>query len=70
MSVKYITDGNGKQSAVVVPLKEWVQINKKYERLKNKLKVITGIKDAINEVKEIRKQKKKGKSLSQFLDEN
>ncbi len=70
MSVKYITDGNGKQSAVIVPLKEWVQINEKNEKLKNKLKVLTGMKDAINEVKSIKKQKKKGKSLSQFLDEN
>jgi PHD/YefM family antitoxin component YafN of YafNO toxin-antitoxin module len=70
MNIQYITDEKGKQKAVIIPIKEWEEMQKEHERIKNKLAVLNGIKDALNEVKDISEGKRqKGKSLTEFLNE-
>lgn len=68
MTLNYITDTQGNQSAVVVPIEEWTKFVERYEKLKNKLNILTGIQNAIDEVNQIKAGKKKGKSLREFLD--
>ena len=70
MTLQYITNQKGKQSAVLISLDDWNKFQEKYEKLKNKLNILTGIQDALEEVKQIKTGKKKGKTLRQFLDGN
>lgn len=70
MSVQYIIDEKGKQTAVIVPIEEWRQLKEAHEKLLNKLEVLEGLQDALKEVQEIKQGKrKKGKTLGEFLNE-
>lgn len=69
LQLKYIIDQNGHQTAVVIPMNNWEKYQKEYEKLENKIKVLNGISDALDEVEEIKKGKKKGKTLREFLNE-
>ena len=69
-ALKYMIDEKGDKTSVLVPLKTWEKINQDYNKLQNKLKVLTGIKDGFNEVKEARKSGKKLQSLKDFLRES
>ena len=50
-------------------MKNREKFKKEHEKLKNKIKVLNGIADALDEVEEIKKGKKKGKTLREFLNE-
>ncbi len=70
MNVQYITNEEGKQTAVIVPIEEWKQLKAEHEKLLNKLEVLGGLRDALKEVQEIKKGKrKKGRTLGEFLNE-
>lgn len=66
-ALKYMIDEKGEKTSVLVPLKTWERINQEYNKLQNKLKVLTGIKEGFNEVKEARKSVKKLQPLKDFL---
>lgn len=70
MNVSYITDRYGKQSAVVVPIAEWEEIMESLTKMKRKLEILTGLKEAVEEVNMAKEGKLKLKSLKDFLDEN
>ncbi len=70
MNVSYITDRYGKQSAVVVPIAEWEEIMESLAKMKRKLEILTGLKEAVEEVNMAKEGKLKLKSLKDFLDEN
>ena len=70
MSVQYITNEEGKQTAVIVPIEAWKQLQVEHEKLLNKLDVLNGLQNALTEVQEIKSEKReKGKTLREFLDE-
>ncbi len=69
LHLEYITDGSGKPKSVVIPRKEWDFIQNDYMQMKNKLAVLLGLRDAMKEVREIQRGKRKAKSLSDFLNE-
>lgn len=70
MSVQYITDEEGKQTAVIVSIEAWRQLKAEHENLLNKLEVLGGIQEALKEVQEIKQGKrKKGRTLGEFLNE-
>ena len=70
MSVQYIVNEKGKQTAVVVPIDEWKELKAAHEKLLNKLEVLSGLQDALKEVQEIKQGKrKKGRTLDEFLHE-
>ncbi len=70
MSVQYIIDEKGKQTAVVVPIEEWKELKAEHEKLLNKLEVLVGLQDALKEVQEIKQGKRiKGRTLGEFLNE-
>ena len=74
MNVQYITGENGNQKAVIIPIEEWNKFKTDFEKMsgsqENKQYILSGIKDALKEVKDIRAGKrKKGKTLSEFLNE-
>ena len=68
--LKYIVDNNGHKSSVLVPIKDWDEINNKYNALLNKVKVMTGIQKGLQEVKNAKKTGKKLQTLKDFLHES
>jgi hypothetical protein len=70
MSVQYITNENGDQVAVVVPIEDWKKLKSEHDKLVNTLQVMSGLQDALQEVRQIREGKRsKGKTLGEFLNE-
>ena len=69
-TLKYMIDEKGEKTSVLVPLKTWERINQEYNKLQNKLKFLTGIKEGLNEVKEARKSGEKLQTLKDFLHES
>jgi uncharacterized protein YpuA (DUF1002 family) len=69
-ALQYMVDENGEKISVLVPLKTWEKINQDYHKLQNKLNVLTGIKDGLNEVLEAKKSGKKLQTLKDFLRES
>ena len=63
-------DENGEKTSVLVPLKTWEKMNHEYTKLQNKLKVLTGLREGLKEVKDARKNGSKLQTLNDFLREN
>ncbi len=70
MNINYITDSYGKQSAVIIPIDDWKLINDKLIKIQNKLKILTGLKEAVDEVRQAQEGKIELQSFKDFLDEN
>jgi hypothetical protein len=68
--LKYMVDEKGDKTSVVVPLKTWEKMNQDYIKLRNKLKLFTGIREGLIEVKLAKKSGKKLQTLKEFLGEN
>ena len=68
--IQFIVDQEGHKKSVIVPYKQWEEMNLRYEKLQNKVQVLTGIKDALKEVAEARKTGKKLPTLTEFLNES
>jgi len=68
--LKYMVDENGDKTSVLVPIKTWEKINQDYAKLQNKLKVLTGIKEGLAEIREAKKTGKKLQTLKDFLRES
>ncbi len=69
MKIDFITDKNGRHKSVIIPHKQWKNFEADYIRIKNKLKVLTGIQDAVKEVKQLRNGKSKQKTLKELINE-
>lgn len=69
MKVEYITDDKGNQKSVLIDINEWKKFNQKYKQLKNKLKVLTSLEKAVEEVKELKSGKKIKTSMKDLLNE-
>jgi hypothetical protein len=70
MDINYVIDEKGNHSAVIVPIRQWENFMSRFSKMKNKLEVLTGLEEAVDEVNSIKKGKKQPKSLTDFLDEN
>jgi hypothetical protein len=68
--IQFITDHEGHKKSVIVPYKQWEELNRRYEQLNNKVKILTGIQDAMKEVEQARKTGKKLPTLTDFLNES
>lgn len=68
-AIQYVTNEIGEQNAVIVPIEEWRKLQNKYRKLKNKLDVLNGLQEAVEEVNAIKRGEKKGLTLEEVLDE-
>ncbi len=68
-SLKYITDDLGNRTSVIIPYSDWEKFNESYQKLLNKIQILTGIKNGILEVREARKKGVELQSLTNFLNE-
>jgi hypothetical protein len=65
--ILYIINEKGIRTSVIIPIKKWRQLNKDYEKLKNKLSILTGIKESIAEIKSSKKNGKKLQALKNIF---
>jgi len=59
----------GSRTSVIVPIKKWEKLNDDYQKLQDKVKIFTGLTNAINEVYEVKRRGKKLQTLKDFLNE-
>ncbi len=65
--MQYLVNDRGVNTAVFVPIKEYNEL----QESKRKLQILLGIKNALQEVKDVKAGKRKvGRTLEEFLDEN
>ena len=69
-ALKYMVDDKGEKTSVLVPIKTWDKINSDYSKIQNKLKILTGLKGALLEVRQAKKTGKKLQTLKDFLRES
>ncbi len=69
VKLEYIIDNKGRHKSVIIPHRQWKNFQSDYNKLKYKLRIILGIKNAMQEVKSIRAGIKKSKTLRKVLDE-
>ena len=65
----YVEDQNEQKTLVQFSLKEWENFVRELEQMKNQLTMKNKLERAFREVREIKKGKKQGTSLKDFLDE-
>ena len=65
--LKYIVDDNGRRTSVLVPIKQWEELNAEYSRMQQKLVILQGIATGLQEVSEAKKSGKKLQTLKDFL---
>ena len=69
-ALKYVTDSDGHKQSVLVPIREWKELNENYNLLLNKVKVMTDIKKGLLEINDAKKTGKKLQTLKSFLNES
>lgn len=68
--IQFIIDNEGHKKSVIVPFKYWEELNQRYEKLNNKVQILTGIQEAMKEVANAHKTGEKLKALTDFLNES
>jgi len=69
-TIQFIIDNEGHKKSVIVPFKQWEDLNQQYEKLSAKVQILTGIQEAMKEVENARKTGKKLQTLTDFLNES
>jgi hypothetical protein len=69
-ALKYMIDDKGQKTSVLIPIKTWDKINEDYKKMQKKIKLITGIRKALAEIKSNKKSGKSFQSLKEFLSES
>ncbi len=67
--MQVVLDGKGRKTSVIIPFKDWEKLSADFAKLQNKLKILTGIKEGLKEVKEAKRGGKKLKTLSEAIHE-
>jgi hypothetical protein len=67
--LQYITGKNGRPKAVQVPIKEWEKLIRDYKHVRQISKMRNNLTEAIGEISEIKKGKRKPVLLKDFLNE-
>jgi len=76
MNVQYLINSKGKKTAVVLPIKDWLAIEKRLDGFEDedykeptKSEILEGIRQGLREVKLIEEGKLKATPLKDFLNE-
>ncbi|MBP8240417.1 MAG: hypothetical protein KAX50_10665 [Saprospiraceae bacterium] len=68
-AIHYVTDDAGSPVAVQVPIADWNLFQKEFDEMKRALEILHGIKNALEEVEQVKQGKRKLQTLSDFLHE-
>jgi len=69
IALQYLSDSKGETTAVQVSLTEWKKIISKIKKLEQTLKIKSDLREAFEQVEELRKSKGKKQTLNDFLNE-
>ena len=69
IAIQYVNDSSGKTQSVQIPLIDWEKLMSKLKKYEQTLKIKTDLKDAFEEVAQVKKSKEKKQSLNDFLNE-
>ncbi len=69
IALQYVNDINGKTQAVQLSVVEWEKLLKKLKKYEQVLKLRSELKEAFEQVVELKKQNIKKQTLNEFLSE-
>lgn len=69
-SLKAILREKGDKTSVLVPVKILKKMNDDFIKIQHKLRVLTGIKSSLSEIKEAKRSGEKLQTLKDFLNES
>ena len=69
IALQYLSDSKGETTAVQLSLTEWKKIISKIKKLEQTLKIKSDLKEAFEQVEELKKSKGKKQTLNDFLNE-
>lgn len=69
IALQYLSDSKGETTAVQLSLTEWKRIISKIKKLEQTLKIKSDLKEAFEQVEELKKSKGKKQTLNDFLNE-
>jgi hypothetical protein len=69
IELQYVNDMHGKTQAVQLPLTEWEKVLNKLKKYEQALNLRSDLKEALEQVAVLKKQKEHKQTLNEFLDE-
>lgn len=69
IALQYLNDTHGQTQAVQLPVADWEKILNKLKKYEQALQLKSDLKEALDEVKEMKSGKAKKQTLNEFLDE-
>lgn len=69
IALQYVSDRTGKTKSVQLPLTDWERLMTRLKKYEQALKIKTDLKEAFEEVAQLRKSKIPKQSLNDFLNE-
>ena len=69
LALQYLHDSNGKTQAIQLPINDWEKLLAKMRKYEQTLKIKSDLKEAFEELTELKKTKGKKQTLSDFLNE-
>jgi NADH dehydrogenase FAD-containing subunit len=69
IALQYVSDSTGKTTSVQIPVTDWEKLMNKLKKYEQTLKIKTDLKEAFEEVAQLRKSKATKQTLNDFLNE-
>ena len=69
IELQYVSDSEGKTQSVQLPLTDWEKVLAKLKKYEQTLKIKSELKQAFDQVAQLRKSKSKKQTLNDFLNE-
>ena len=69
IDIEYVSDRRTRRKMVMMPQRQWEKFYSNHMKLERKLEILSGIRQAMKEVKMIREGKMKAKTLREVLNE-
>lgn len=69
IALQYVNDINGNTQAVQLPLNEWEKVLNKLKKYEQALRLRSDLREALEQVSALKKQKGHRQTLNEFLNE-
>ncbi len=69
IALQYVTDNEGKTQSVQMPITDWEKLLARLKKYEQTFKIKTDLKEAFEQVAQLRKSKEKKQTLNDFINE-